>query len=274
MLRIQAIEDQPFHVLSYRNVAPGRVVAVEDLHFVRATVDGMPADLDAIVTTADLQGRGLHDRDDGPPTLLGELVAYEIDALAELGSLPPLNRVGVLLAGDLFCRPGLDRRGGSGDVRSVWQAFASRCRWVAGVAGNHDVFGPGWSIPHLESFKKLDGIVFLDDGKVELDGLTVAGLSGTIGNPRRPFRRLEEDFCERVKRLAATGPDILMMHDGPDVQDTELRGSASVRQVLETSRPTLVVRGHAFWPTPLAPLANGTQVVNVDSRVVVLTRHQ
>jgi len=45
------------------------------------------------------------------------------------------------------------------------------------------LFGPGWSIPHLKSFKKQDGIVFLDEGKVTLDSVTVAGVSGTIGNP-------------------------------------------------------------------------------------------
>lgn len=139
---------------------------------------------------------------------------------------------------------------------------------------HHNVFGPGWSIPHLESFKKQDGIVFLDDGRVTLDSLTVGGLSGTVGNPRRPLRRLDGDFCECAKRLAATGPDILLMHDGPNVQDTELRGSASVRQALEPSRPTLVVRGHAYWPSPLVTLANRTQVLNVDSRVVVLLKHE
>ena len=28
------------------------------------------------------------------------------------------------------------RRGGSGDVRAVWDAFGDECSWVVGVAGN------------------------------------------------------------------------------------------------------------------------------------------
>jgi len=161
-----------------------------------------------------------------------------------------------------------------GEMWNSTFCLADCCRWVVGVAGNHDVFGPGWSIPHLEAFKKLDRLTFLNDGKVVIDGLIIAGLSGTIGNPRRPFRRFEADFCESVKRLAASGPDVLLMHDGPDVSETDLRGWPSVRDALECSRPTLVVRGHAHWPIPMAVLANGSQVLNVDSRVVVLTDRQ
>ena len=49
--------------------------------------------------------------------------------------------IGVLLAGDLYTVPALDRRGGSGDVTAVWRAFGDEFSWVVGVAGNHDTFG-------------------------------------------------------------------------------------------------------------------------------------
>ena len=49
--------------------------------------------------------------------------------------------MGLLLCGDLYVRPALDARGGLGDVRPVWRAFARHFRWVAGVPGNHDAFG-------------------------------------------------------------------------------------------------------------------------------------
>jgi hypothetical protein len=45
-----------------------------------------------------------------------------------------------------------------------------------------------------------------------------------------------------------------------------------VRHALEAAPPTLLVRGHDHWPVPLATLANGTQVLNVEGRVVVMTR--
>jgi len=269
-MRILSITDNPIHTLAFRNVAPGRAVITEDLAVLHAAVDRLPDGLQAIVATSDLQGRGPATLGGDHSPLLGELLAEELEVLAELGEIPLAEATGVILAGDLFARPEMDRRGGSGDVRGVWEAFVRRFRWVVGVAGNHDWFGPGWSLPHFETFKKQEGIFFLDGGSVMLDSLRIGGLSGTIGNPRRPYRRLEEDFCDNVGRLAAAGPDVLVMHDGPDVMGTELRGWPSVRQVLERSRPTVVIRGHAHWKTPLATLSNGSQVLNVDSRVVVL----
>ena len=269
-MRILGLEDKPFHTLAFRNVAPGRVIVTEQLPCVRAYVDNLADGVQAIVAVSDLQGRDLEGQGQDPPRLLGELLVEGLEALAELGKVPPLHAVGVILAGDLFARPELDRRGGSGDVRSVWKAFVHRSRWVAGVAGNHDWFGPGWSLPHFEAFKRQASVFFLDGNIAVLDNLRIAGLSGTIGNPRRPFRRSEEDFCECVGRLADDRPDILVMHDGPDVSGTDLKGWPSIRHVLERSPSTLVIRGHAHWHVPLAALANGTQVLNVDSRVIVL----
>lgn len=243
---------------------------VEELPLITARVTDLPTGLDAIIATADLQGHVRTPRDDGMPRLLGEHLAEELEVLAEVGEIPPLQNVGVILAGDLYARPQQDRRGGSGDVRSVWQAFADRCRWVVGVAGNHDMFGPEWSLPDLKEFMKRPKIHLLDGGFIELDGFRIGGLSGIIGNPKKPLRRLEQDFSAEVARLASLGSDILVMHDGPDVEATDLYGWASVRIALERSRPTFVIRGHAHWDNPLATLVNGTQVLNIDARVVVI----
>ena len=67
-------------------------------------------------------------------------------------------------------------------------------------------------------------------------------------------------------------PHIMLMHDGPDAPKHGGKGSFRIRQVLEAASATLVVRGHAHWKEPLCQLANGTQVLNVDSRAVILTR--
>jgi hypothetical protein len=34
----------------------------------------------------------------------------------------------------------------------------------------------------------------------------------------------------------------------------------------------LLIRGHDDWPDPMAELVNGTQILNVEGRVVVLQR--
>jgi len=279
-MKILSITDSPFHTLAYRNVIPRHGVVTVHLPILRAVVDHLPDGLQAIVATADLQGRGLEREDGRPSPLLGELLAEELESLAKLGEIPSPDTTGVILAGDLYSLPELDRRGGSGDVRVVWDAFARNFRWVAGVAGNHDFFGPrGWSIPDVETFKRRKDINYLDGNIATLDGLQIAGVSGTIGTPNKPHRKREGDFCDSVERLATTGPDILAMHESPaatvksgepDAADIELLGRPSIRAVLERSQPTLVICGHAYWRIPLATLSNGIQVLNIDSRAVIL----
>lgn len=84
------------------------------------------------------------------------------------------------------------------------------------------------------------------------------------------FRRPETALASAVAELMKAGPDLLIMHDGPDGAEGQ-RGRPLVRKAIEGCRRTLVVRGHAYWRQPLATLENGTQVLNVDSRVIVLT---
>jgi len=272
MMRIKEIDHNPFHSIDFEEVATGHKRVTTTLPLTRAVCEDLPDGVEVIVTAADLQGRELITGRDCPPRLLGEVLADELAVLSELGELPRLDKIGVILAGDLFARPELDRRGGSGDVRQVWNAFACRFRWVVGVAGNHDVFGPGWSIPHFEAFMKTPGVYFLDGDVVFVDGLTIAGVSGVVGNPRRPFRRSEEDLLAAVAGYLEHRPDVMVMHEGPDGASQDLPGVAAIREAIESRPRTLVVRGHAHWPQPLVILESDTQILNVDARVVILQR--
>jgi hypothetical protein len=139
------------------------------------------------------------------------------------------------------------------------------------VAGNHDLFGPLLSGPDFDRFRDESDIHFLDGDVVELDGLRIAGISGILGNPRRPWRRAETSFTDLILDVLSHDPDVLILHDGPDAPEKGLRGWSSIREALELGRSLLVVRGHAWWESPLALLENSTQVLNVDSRAVVLT---
>jgi Icc-related predicted phosphoesterase len=271
IMRIVSIEESPFHLLPYRNVSGDRRIVRATLPFLRAKVDALPNGLDAIMATADLQGREFPTNQSANGRLLGEHLAEHCELLAETGVFPTLDKVGVILSGDLYARELLDKRGGSGDIRQVWAAFAQRFRWVAGVAGNHDFFGKSPSVPDFKAFLRQPKTHFLDGHVVELDGLKIGGLSGVVGDStRKLFRREENAFASEIKRLVGAPLDLLVMHDGPDAGDTK-RGWPSMREALERSRPILVIRGHAHWESPLATLQNGTQVLNVDSRVVVIT---
>ena len=246
----------------------GRGGFYEDrLPILDAVVDCLPEGVCAIVAAADLQGRErFRDRRGGVPRLLGEVLprrlATEILPGLGLGE----GGIGVLLAGDFYTVPALDRRGGSGDVTAVWRAFGDEFSWVVGVAGNHDMFGEGLLAPPRFS----GSLHYLDNDRVNIDGVTIAGLGGIIGNPRRPHRRSDEEYARCLETLLEHPTDILITHDGPNDSEQGLRGSPLIREIVECMGPSLVVRGHAYWEKPLLQISSEVQVLNVDARVVVL----
>jgi Icc-related predicted phosphoesterase len=240
---------------------------VDSLPVHDAIVDELPSGLDAIVATADLQGRETFDgKYAGPPRLLGEvlpsILANEVYPLFD----QPFERTAALLAGDFYTVPNLDKRGGSGDVTSVWNAFGERFDWVAGVAGNHDTFGSERDdIPQFPSFMH-----YLDNHRVELDGMKIAGLGGIVGNPKRLQRKTEEQYLEQLADVIGEPTDVLIMHDGPNAPEQRFRGNSQVRWLIEEMKPSLVVRGHAHWAQPLVQLTPDVPVLNVDARCVIM----
>jgi hypothetical protein len=173
-LQIAALDDEPIDRLRYLNARPGGGTFTAELALVRASAAGLPPELDGLLLTGDLQARALDDR----RLLLGEALAERYAALAADGRVPPPDRVGVVLAGDLYAAPGADVRGASGCVVPVWEAFACRFRWVAGVLGNHDTLGDP---VERQRFAMLRRAHLLDGEVVVLDGLRVAGVGGIIG---------------------------------------------------------------------------------------------
>jgi Icc-related predicted phosphoesterase len=266
-MRILSLTPDPVAEIRFLNAGKRPGQFYEDrLPILDAIVDALPSSLDALIATADLQGRErFQDSPSGPLRLLGEVLPEKLvrEILPELGLNRP-ERIGVLLAGDFYTVPALDKRGGTGDVTSVWHAFGNMFRWVAGVAGNHDTFGDN----SRQRPRFPAGLHYLDADRATIDGLSIAGIGGIIGDPARLHRRLEDDYLEMLEHLLCDGADLLLMHDGPDGGDGQ-RGSPRVREVLERMCPRLIIRGHAHWDRPLAELATGVQVLNVDARVVL-----
>jgi len=233
-----------------------------------AQVDLLPDGIDALILTADLQGRERFKDPPGRPLrLLGEVLPQLLanETLPKI-DLPNPTRVGVLLAGDFYTVPLLDKRGGSGDVTSVWRAFAEQFQWVAGVPGNHDLFGE-----KANARPRLPGNAhYLDGTSKQVAGLKIAGLGGIIGNITRPHRRGHDDYFAELQSLVDTRPDILIMHDGPDGMINGKPGLTMAREILTGSGVPLTVRGHSHWNHPFAQLGTGEQIINVDCRVVIL----
>ena len=234
------------------------------LEFLVAEAAGLPEGLDAIVATADLQGIVYRDEE---PELLGTVVARRLGELSARGELPPKDRMGICLCGDMFVRTELDRRGGMGDVRHVFRAFASAGRWVAGVAGNHDSFGST-----QQPFGDDDSIHLLDGESVApIGGLVIGGVGGVVGRPDRPGRRAAPAFLEVTERVLRDEPDLLLLHQGPAPRGSS-KGLSGLRELLASNsdRDHLVAFGHRPWRAPLEEGAQ-PQLLNVHARVVILS---
>lgn len=266
-VRIVQIDREPLHTLAYLSAAQRGGSETRELPLLRARVDELPAQLDALLVTSDLQGRAALAEAGGALRLLGERLAEDYVELAALDLVPDPADTGVLLAGDLYAAPAADRMGATGDVRDVWRAFAARFRWVAGVAGNHDLFGRP---AEQARFADEPGIHLLDGDHVELDDLRFAGVGGICGQAGKPNRRPAQKFVAAIRQLHAARPHVLLLHEGPSGGPRQ-HGNAEVREALE-SRGALVVCGHCHWHDPLAELPSGRQILNVDGRAVLLVR--
>jgi Icc-related predicted phosphoesterase len=259
MIEIIGLDQAPIHRLLYLNAARGGGTTVETLEIKRARAIGLPDTLDAIVATSDLQGI-VPDPRTSEAILLGVPVAEALEELTFGDVLPPTDRTGIILAGDVYALP--DKRGGFGDVASVWRAFAKRFAWVAGVAGNHD---------DVTTVKRADRVHLLDADVVVLDGMRVGGVGLASGNPAKHGRREEEEQLARIELVASKGVDLLVLHEGPNGDGRRQDGHPDIRAIIDEHATPLTVCGHLPWESPLSCHPGG-QILNVDARVIVLTR--
>ena len=232
--------------LAFRSAGPGGITRQLHLDRHEVVVDALPAGIEALVATGDLQSREVSTAN----RLLGEAVAEQLRR-----EMAP-ERLGVLLAGDFYTSEGANKLGASGEVSDVWRAFAQDYRWTTGVLGNHD---------RLK--EPVAGTTLLDGQVVEFDGLRIAGVGGIIGKAGRLLRRDLESYLETLTEALSREPHILVLHESPAGDSPEFRGNPHITELLSRSSPTLVVCGHCRWPSPLKELANGTQILNVDSRL-------
>lgn len=258
MVSIVRVEPVPFHELPHRTSGPSGKPLRNRLPFHRAWASGLPDGVDALIFTSDLQGR----ENGGANRLMGVPVADALMALVAQGSIPQPQAA--FLCGDLYDYPDCHKRGGTGPVDEVYQAFAGLTPQVLAVHGNHD---------ELADPKALPRSVELLDGQVRTAaGLRVGGVSGIIGNSGRHQRRDESDFVALVDQVTAQSPDLLLLHQGPEDPLRQRRGDPTVTLSLETGFCGLTVFGHTHWEWPwLIPLGEG-QALNVDGRVVVVLK--
>lgn len=264
-LEIVSVCPTPLEVIPFLTTASNETEPREhQLPIYMGTMRGLPETVSAVVVASDLQGVVPTTTGD---TLLGEIVVEYLELLYAV-HFPELQREHTLalLCGDLYANK--FRRGESGSPISVWNKFNAAFGRTVGVAGNHDDFGPA-----LKQVQTLDKASFLTQGIVQQYGLGVAGISGIIGRPDKNFRLSEAAYLRGVAALLQRQPDILLTHLSPAIADKGLPGEAQLTTVLAKGSPTLVFCGHSHWAgTQPEVLANGTQVLNVDSKVFLFCR--
>lgn len=267
-MRILGLEKKPLERLRYTNAAKRGGVETASLEILRASVDSLPEGVQGLLATSDLQGVVAPWEYGGETCLLGEYLPEALSAWAGDGRFPNPATLGVVLAGDLYSAPAGNVRGATGDVRSVWAAFAASFSWVVGVAGNHDLFG---SERDLRRFTAQPGVHLLDGDSVVVGQTRIGGVGYIIGDPKKPGRRDLDDYMAALDLVLEQRPEVLVLHSGPP-GDRAQRGVAEIRERLLKAPPLLVICGHTDWDYPLYELANGSQILNAHARAVLICR--
>ncbi|MEO0469271.1 MAG: metallophosphoesterase [Bacteroidota bacterium] len=270
-MTISIDERKPIDTHPYLEVGRGQskhgepIILHQELPIYLGTFEHEKTGLDFLIICSDLQGVV---EEAGAYQLLGEALPEFLKLLIEIelseGEKP---RIGVLLCGDLFTS--LDKRGSSGDVRVVWQAFKAQFDWVIGVAGNQDRFGT-----ELEkaAFASNEGISLLHKDIQETDRLRIGGISGIIGRGDKVNRVDEAEYLDTLRYLLKQDLDLILLHETPDHPELGFIGNERIRAVLEKGRKANICCGHCHWDRSLVELDNGSCVINVDSKVVILKK--
>jgi 3',5'-cyclic-AMP phosphodiesterase len=265
-MHIIELLEKPIHRIQFLNAAKGGGVESQALPILKGLIDALPTGVEALLIASDVQGV-VKNWQLGANRLLGIELAEVYRNLSAQNLVPDPAVTGVILAGDLYASPAGDKRGASGDVREVWRAFAQDFRWVVGVAGNHDRFGTATEQQELES---LPSVHLLDYGLTEVDSLRIGGISNIIGDPAKPGRRDEQEFLTGLQLVLEAQPTMVVLHQGPQAGEG-FPGCELVEYYISKAAPPLTICGHVHWSKPLFQGDRSTQILNVDSRAIVLT---
>ena len=249
-MKIIEIDEIPFYEIRYLSSGPKGQVRKCILPFYKVKVDQLPEGMTSFVVASDLQGR----EKGGKGRLLGEQLAEELKLMQDIGDISAVDLV--LLAGDLYDYPDCHKLGGTGDVTSVWNAFAEAFPMVVGVHGNHDKIEGALA----------DNTQILDGKSSNVAGFTISGVSGIIGKLSRNQRKSESDFMDKLSKSTSKKVDICLLHEGPDYPELNCRGNPDIREWLEVDGECLVIFGHCHWKEHLVEIGKN-QVLNVDAKV-------
>lgn len=266
MLKIQPESHRDLLSFPCSEVSPGgKGVRFTEFPITQITATLPPA-FDAIIILGDMQAMDSHLKPVENRSLLGIGVADELSTYCELGLWPSQDRVLVCLTGDLYTVDTLDKRGGTGDILSVYRAFASQFSHVCAVAGNHDLFGDGTSIQKAEK----TGVRVLHGSQVQFGEFRVGGICGIAGNNGKVWRNTSSELKALVRGIGQV--DLLLVHEPPKREGCP--GNPELSSLLERNMfKGTIAAGHVRWDSVINQTEFGT-VLNLDGRGVILTDSQ
>ena len=250
-MKITLDEPQPIETYPYLEVSSGQsvngqpIIVHKQLPIYLGQFQKSDTSIDFLIICSDLQGMV---EENGNYSLLGEMLPEFLKLLIDL-ELKETEQpnIGVILCGDLYTS--LDKRGASGDVRTVWLKFKEHFNWVVGVAGKHDRFG---NPATLNEFKATANIFFLHKEITVINSLKIGGISGIIGRADKSHRVDEQEYLTTIKKLTKKDLDFLLLHESPDFPKMNLQGNPKIRTTLEKSSSTNIYCGHCHWEQTLA----------------------
>ena len=83
--------------------------------------------------------------------------------------------------------------------------------------------------------------------------------------------REEDEQLARIALVAGEGVDLLILHECPNGDGNRQDGHPGIRAIIDGHAAPLTICGHFHWESPLSCHPGG-QILNVDSRVIVLMR--
>ncbi|MFS1427077.1 metallophosphoesterase family protein [Vibrio splendidus] len=253
-MRIIELSKQPFYEMAYRSSGSGRATKINTLPFYFAYVDALPGGVTSIVASSDLQGREISEADN---RLMGIAVAEELALMQELEMIPYIDMV--LLAGDLYDSPEVNKLGATGDVTVVLNAFAKHFPVVIGVHGNHD---------KVQSSLLSSNITILDGQSTREQGIKIGGACGIVGREDKNQRKSEDKYLKLLTDALRQSNEVVMVHQSPQGAEPHQIGEHAMSQVLSKYGKTLLISGHVHWDSPLCEIGNN-QILNADGKVYV-----
>ena len=73
-----------------------------------------------------------------------------------------------------------------------------------------------------------------------------------------------------LEKLLRQQRDFMLLHEEPNHSELKLRCNLKIREIIEMGKKSVICCGHTHWKHTLVKKDNGTQIINADSKCIIL----